>query len=292
MDDELIRVVFGIIANVISICLFASAVPTFYRAVKKNDSLNDINPYYYIAMTIGCLLWVFYGLPFINPGNVLLLTAYGTGVAINIAYLAIFLLYANRQRMYVASVLLTGLLVLGLVFGLVIGLGHTFHTRTYSLGPVCFFFSSVMLVPRGSLASQVMFKKSVECMPFLTVLSDTLNGLCWFIYAILGSDTFFLSTNGLGVVMGLYQLIVYCVYRSAGTPKSCDDQELAETSDKELAETADKELSQAEHDRKLSRAEHDKKLALQLEHDKIKQALARVELELAKFGPVDEFDMV
>ncbi|KAK1391324.1 hypothetical protein POM88_010380 [Heracleum sosnowskyi] len=99
VDHELIRVVFGIIANVISVGLFTSAVPTFYRVVKRcDDSVEDINPYYLLGMTFNCLLWALYGLPFINPGNFLLLTAYGTGVAIHIAYLAIFLLYARRQR--------------------------------------------------------------------------------------------------------------------------------------------------------------------------------------------------
>ncbi|KAK1391309.1 hypothetical protein POM88_010365 [Heracleum sosnowskyi] len=93
--------------------------------------------------------------------------------------------------------------------------------------------------------------------------------------------------NSITIVMGLYELIRYCVYRSCITPKPCGDEKLAETADKEL-----------------SQAEHDKKVALQLEHEKIKQALmlvqaqlAQVELDLAELGPVtglaqDELDIV
>ncbi|KAK1391316.1 hypothetical protein POM88_010372 [Heracleum sosnowskyi] len=58
------------LANVISIGLFASALPTFYRVVKRcDDSVEDVNPYYYLAMTFNCLLSVLFGLPFIHPGN-------------------------------------------------------------------------------------------------------------------------------------------------------------------------------------------------------------------------------
>ncbi|KAK1391307.1 hypothetical protein POM88_010363 [Heracleum sosnowskyi] len=247
VDHELIRAVFGIIANVISIGLFASAVPTFYRAVKRRGSVEDINPYYYLAMTFNCLFFVLYGLPFINPGNFLLLTAYGTGFIIHIAYLAIFLLYASsRQRMYVVSVFLTGFLVIGLFFGLVIGLGHTFESRSRPFGLVCIFIGSFMFLPRARLTLQVMITKSVECMPFLIALSDTLNGLCWCIYAALGSDPYLMTPNGNGLALGLYQLILYCVYRSSSTSKVCDDEELAESADKELGQTEhDKELAQA-----------------------------------------------
>ncbi|KAK1391318.1 hypothetical protein POM88_010374 [Heracleum sosnowskyi] len=281
-------------ANVLSIGLFASAVPTFYRAVKRcDDSVEDINPYYFLAMTFNCLLWVLYGLPFIHPGNFLLLTAYGTGVTIHIAYLAIFLLYARRQRMCVVSVILIELLVIALVFGVVIGLNHTFDSRSFAVGFLMGTFGSGILVFRQRLATKVQDKKCAKWMPFLIALSETLNNLCWCIYAALGSDRYLTIITGIGFVMTLYQLIRYCVYRSCSTPKSCDDEK--------LPETADKEISQAEHDKKVAQAVHDKKLALQLEQEKIKQALmqalmlaqaqfAQVELDLAELGPVTGLD--
>ncbi|KAK1391320.1 hypothetical protein POM88_010376 [Heracleum sosnowskyi] len=196
-------------------------------------------------MTFNCLLWALYGLPFINPGNFLLLTAYGTGVAIHIAYLAIFLLYARRQRMCVVSVILIELLVIALVFGVVIGLNHTFDSRSFTVGFLMGTIGSGMLVVRQRLAvrTAVQDKKCAKWMPFLIALSDPLNNLCWCIYAALGSDRYLTIITGIGFVMTLYQLIRYCVYGSSSTPKSFDAEK--------LPETADKEISQAECDKKV-----------------------------------------
>ncbi|XP_074375502.1 bidirectional sugar transporter SWEET6b-like isoform X2 [Apium graveolens] len=95
VDKDVVRVVF---ANVISICLFASEMPIFYKAVKKSNLLEDINAGYYLAMTMNCIFLVLYGVPFFHPGNLLLLTAFGTGLAIHITYLTIFLLYASCNK--------------------------------------------------------------------------------------------------------------------------------------------------------------------------------------------------
>ncbi|KAK1391311.1 hypothetical protein POM88_010371 [Heracleum sosnowskyi] len=45
-----------------------------------------------------------------------------------------------------------------------------------------------MLVARRRLATKVQDTKCAKWMPFLIALSDTLNNLCWCIYATLGSD--------------------------------------------------------------------------------------------------------
>ncbi|XP_074380839.1 bidirectional sugar transporter SWEET7b-like isoform X1 [Apium graveolens] len=282
VDKDVVRVVFGIIANVISICLFASEIPTFYKAVKKSNSLEDINAGYYLAMTMNCLFLVLYGVPFFHPGNLLLLTAFGTGLAIHIAYLTIFLLYSScNKRMYVGSVFLTELLVIGLVSGLLIGLEHNVRTRTLYVGFFCFIMCLFMLTPRSTLMLEVKDTKSAECMSLPVTLGDILSGLCWCIYAALGSDSFFAAPNGLGCLWGLYHLRLYCLYRER-TPKARDD-------DKE--QLAQAELSEGKLADMEQRMEQ-KKLALELKHEEIQQALklyqtqlAQVEHDIANLGP-------
>lgn len=59
-------------------------------------------------------------------------------------------------QVYVGSIFLTELLVIGLVSGLLIGLGHTVGTRTMSVGFFCFFIGIFVLVPRGELAVRMV----------------------------------------------------------------------------------------------------------------------------------------
>lgn len=212
MVHELIRAAFGIIGNCISFGLFASPVPTFYRAV-KNDSVEGIEPEYYLLMTLNCLLWLLYSMPFIHPGSILLLTANGIGLVIHLAYLFIFIIYAKdlKQRKCVGGVFFIELAMVGLVSGLVIGLAHTVVWRTCIVGALAFSFGTMTYLPRLShvLTACRVIESGVH-MPFRVALISTLNDLCWLIYASLGFDYFLTLTYFYGFSVGVVQLWLHC----------------------------------------------------------------------------------
>ncbi|KAK1404777.1 hypothetical protein POM88_004382 [Heracleum sosnowskyi] len=97
VDTEIIRTIVGIIGNVISFGLFVLAVPSLYR-ILKSKSVKGVRPDYHLAMMMSCVFWVFYGMPSIHPRHILVLTAYGIGLARELAYLIIILLYANDNK--------------------------------------------------------------------------------------------------------------------------------------------------------------------------------------------------
>ncbi|KAM0900221.1 hypothetical protein ACQ4PT_020779 [Festuca glaucescens] len=84
------------------------------------------------------MLWVFYGLPLVHPNSTLVITINGVGLAIEAAYLILFLVYApNRKRLWVLAVLaLEAVLMAALVLGVLLG-AHTHDSRSMIVGILC-----------------------------------------------------------------------------------------------------------------------------------------------------------
>lgn len=81
--------------RVLRLVLIASR-PTFIQIFKKK-SVEQFKPDPYLATTMNCMLWVFYGLPFVHPKSILVVTTNGIGLSIEILYLIIFFTYADKK---------------------------------------------------------------------------------------------------------------------------------------------------------------------------------------------------
>uniref|UniRef100_A0A2N9EDD8 Bidirectional sugar transporter SWEET n=1 Tax=Fagus sylvatica TaxID=28930 RepID=A0A2N9EDD8_FAGSY len=97
VSAEAARNVVGIIGNVISFGLFLSPLPTFIRIVKMK-AVEDFKPDPYIATVLNCMFWVFYGMPFVHPDSLLVVTINGVGLVLELIYLAVFYTYAAKQQ--------------------------------------------------------------------------------------------------------------------------------------------------------------------------------------------------
>ncbi|RAL41461.1 hypothetical protein DM860_010255 [Cuscuta australis] len=216
----LVRTIVGIIGNIISIGLFLSPVPTFIRIWRKKD-VEDFQFYPYVATVLNCMLWVFYGLPIVKPDSVLVVTINGAGLVIELTYLAFFCYYDkyNKGRKQV------GLYVLGEVGFMVVVIlitllcFHTHDKRSLFVGVFCDVFNVCMYLSPLLVVRKVYRTKSVEYMPLSLSLASFLNGLCWSAYAFIKVfDKVLLISNGLGVLSGGIQLVVYTYYAWIYTP--------------------------------------------------------------------------
>ena len=70
--------------------------PTFYRII-KNKAVEEFKPDPYLATVLNCMLWVFYGLPFIHPDSLLVVTINSFGLVLELVYLGIFFIYATNK---------------------------------------------------------------------------------------------------------------------------------------------------------------------------------------------------
>ncbi|KAI3844543.1 hypothetical protein MKX03_003302 [Papaver bracteatum] len=198
--DSILNII-GVIGNVISFGLFASPAPTFYKIIKKG-AVEDFSPNPYLATILNCALWVFYGLPFVHPHSILVVTINGVGLVVEFAYIFTYLMYANKkQRLYVFKVMAIEVIFFALVVGVTLGFLHTIERRTMVVGIFCLQHCHVC---------NAIGHWTVEYMPFFLLLANFLNGGTWL-------------TNGSGCILGLIQLIIYATYYKS-TPKKNNEE--------------------------------------------------------------------
>ncbi|CAA2990514.1 bidirectional sugar transporter SWEET6b-like [Olea europaea subsp. europaea] len=229
-SQALARTIIGIIGNVISFGLFLSPAPTFFRIWKKKTT-EEFHPYPYLACVMNCLFWIFYGIPVVHPDSTLVITINGIGLAMELIYLTIFAIYTNkRNRGIIAlfllgeAVLYTGIIVITLLCF------HTHKMRSMFVGIICVVFGIIMYGSPLSIVRKVFKTKSVEFLPFWLCLAGFANGAVWFTYAFLKTfDPYLCTGNGIGGLLGLFQLCVYAYFTYKGPPpKAADDSKPSE----------------------------------------------------------------
>uniref|UniRef100_A0A1D1XU11 Bidirectional sugar transporter SWEET n=1 Tax=Anthurium amnicola TaxID=1678845 RepID=A0A1D1XU11_9ARAE len=206
------RTVVGIIGNVIALALFLSPVPTFITICKKK-SVEQFSPVPYLAALLNCMVWVVYGQPWVHPHSTLVLTINGSGLAIQLTYVILFIAYSSgRKRVRVAVLLLLEVAFVAAVAVFVLTLVHTYQRRSLIVGSFCVFFGTMMYVAPLSIMKLVIKTKSVEYMPLSLSIASFLNGVCWTAYALIRFDLYITIPNSLGVLFASVQLTLYAVY--------------------------------------------------------------------------------
>ncbi|KAH0467476.1 hypothetical protein IEQ34_004714 [Dendrobium chrysotoxum] len=212
ISADTIRTVVGIIGNGLSLILFLSPLPTF-RRICKTKSVEQFSAAPYLATLLNCMFWVVYGLPLVHPNSTLVLTINGTGTAIELVYVVLFLAHSQgKQRRRVLGLLALEIAFVGLIAGLVIGLLQTHERRSLVVGIICIVFGTMMYVAPLAVMKLVIQTKSVEYMPLFLSLASFFNGVCWTAYALLRFDLFITIPNSLGVLFSVAQLILHMLY--------------------------------------------------------------------------------
>ncbi|KAJ0937265.1 putative SWEET sugar transporter [Helianthus annuus] len=212
VSEETVRTVLGVAGNITAITLFLSTIPTFYRIWKKG-TVEQYSPVPYLATFFNCGLWVLYGMPFVHPDSLLVVTTNGAGLVIEMGYLLIFLVCSDtRKRFQVAMMVLLEVFVIGGFVLFVLTVLHTTHKRSTIVGSISVAANILMYASPLSVMKLVITTKSVEYMPFLLSLFCLCNGLCWFVYALFPFDPFIAVPNGIGALFGILQLILYATF--------------------------------------------------------------------------------
>lgn len=203
---------FGILGNIISLMVFLSPLPTFYRVYRKK-STEGFQSTPYVVTLFSCMLWIFYAL--LKSGAELLVTINGVGCVIETVYLGMYLVYAPR-----AARVLTAKMLLGLnvgVFGLVALVTMVLSNgglRVRVLGWICVSVALSVFAAPLSIMRQVIRTKSVEFMPISLSFFLVLSAVIWFAYGALKKDVFVAAPNVLGFVFGVAQMALYMAYRN------------------------------------------------------------------------------
>ncbi|KAG9447846.1 hypothetical protein H6P81_013974 [Aristolochia fimbriata] len=215
VSPDLTRTVVGIIGNIISLGLFLSPLPTFFRIWKKK-SVEQFSPVPYLATLLNCMLWCVYGIPLVHPHSMLVITINGSGLVIELSYILLFLLYSDgKKRIRTLLIFVVEVVFVVAVAIFVLTLFHTYEKRSLIVGCFCVFFGTMMYVAPLSVMKMVIQTKSVEFMPLSLSLASFANGVCWTTYALIRFDLFITIPNSLGTLFAIAQLILYATfYRS------------------------------------------------------------------------------
>ncbi|KAL0923813.1 hypothetical protein M5K25_004591 [Dendrobium thyrsiflorum] len=225
LSANAIRTILGIIGNVICFGLFLSPVPTFVEICRKK-SVEQFSSIPYLAALANCMLWVFYGLPIVQPNTILISTINAIGVFVVIIYLTIFFFYSPKEmRMKLLAILAGEVVLMAMVVTLVLTIVHTHDVRSLIVGILCIIFCVCMYASPLSIMMLVMSTKSVKYMPFWLSFAAFLDGVCWTSYALIKFDIFVLIPNGLGAILGLFQLSIYAFYYKSNPMEEDDEKE-------------------------------------------------------------------
>uniref|UniRef100_A0ACD5YTQ0 Uncharacterized protein n=1 Tax=Avena sativa TaxID=4498 RepID=A0ACD5YTQ0_AVESA len=212
VSADTIRTVIGVIGNGTALVLFLSPLPTFYRIWKKK-TVEQYSAVPYLATLLNCMMWVLYGLPLVHPNSMLVITINGTGMAIELTYIALFLAYsAGAARRRVLLILIAEVAFVLAVAALVLNLAHGHTKRSMVVGILCVLFGTGMYAAPLSVMKMVIETKSVEYMPLFLSLASLVNGICWTAYALIKFDLYITIPNGLGVMFAIGQVILYAIY--------------------------------------------------------------------------------
>ncbi|KAF8088248.1 hypothetical protein N665_0548s0019 [Sinapis alba] len=238
-DINLARSIVGIIGNVIAFGLYSAPIPTMVK-IWKMKSVSEFKPDPYLATVLNCMMWAFYGLPFVQPDNILVITNNGIGLVMELVYVIIFFIFATspvRKKITIAMVI--EVIIMAVVVFCTLYFLHTTKQRSMVVGILCIIFNVIMYVSPLTAMRLVIKTKSVKCMPFFLSLANFMNGAIWLVYACLKFDLYILIPNVLGCLSGTIQLILYAIYYKTTNWK--DDDEDKENSNM----NAENELSQA-----------------------------------------------
>ncbi|KAL2902790.1 Bidirectional sugar transporter SWEET7 [Bienertia sinuspersici] len=159
------------------------------------------------------MIWVVYGLPFVHPNSILVVTINGAGFFIELIYLILFVIYSDKKkRLKIVLISIVEIIIVGVMTALVLSFAHTTKLRSSIVGMIAIVCNVMMYASPLSVMKMVITTKSVEYMPLSLSVASFANGIAWTIYALHPFDPYIAAPNGLGTLFALIQLILYATY--------------------------------------------------------------------------------
>uniref|UniRef100_A0A803LWM9 Retrotransposon Copia-like N-terminal domain-containing protein n=1 Tax=Chenopodium quinoa TaxID=63459 RepID=A0A803LWM9_CHEQI len=193
ISPSAIRFAAGIIGNITALFLFLSPLPTFI-GIHKKKTVGQYSSVPYLATFVNCMLWVVYGLPFIHPNSILVVTINGAGFFIELIYLILFVIYSDKKnKLKIVLIAIVEIIIVGIMTALVLGLTHTTKRRSSIVGMIAIVCNIMMYASPLSVMKLVITTKSVEYMPFSLSIASFTNGIAWTVYALFPLDPYIAS---------------------------------------------------------------------------------------------------
>lgn len=219
------KLVLGILGNATAMALFLSPAPTFVK-IMKAKSTQEYSGLPYVCTLFNCMLWVLYGMPFVKPHSMLIITINVFGVAMELFFISLYMAFAIKQSKIQMTRYLIGVITLyAAIIIITVRALHSLPSRQLVVGSLCVVMAIAMYAAPLSVMGLVIRTKSVEYMPFTLSLCNFINSAVWSAYSLVTKDIFVGIPNGIGCISGIVQLALYALYFKNTTPSKVDNDE-------------------------------------------------------------------
>lgn len=177
----------------------------------KKRSTEDFDGLPYVCTFLQASLWFYYAIT--KTGAIVVAFICAVGSVLKLIYVTLFLIYAPSRKK-AKTAMWVGLLDVGFLGAILLITHFAMHgdLRLSIIGSTCAVISIIMYGSPLANMRTVLTTESVEYMPFLLSFVLFLNGAVWTCYAVLAQDLFIGVPNGIGLALGLTQLILYAIY--------------------------------------------------------------------------------
>lgn len=194
----------------------------------KAKSTGKYSPFPYSAIFANASICTIYG--FFGKNSDLIICN-SPGIILAIIYLVIFWIYCEPCPRYQSICLFIILTVA--ISGTTVGLSFTSDDTSSSVFGILMDISG--MIQYGSplvKVYDVVKSQSSNGLPMPLTLGTLFCSACWSVYAIIKKDIFVLLLNGVGVVLALIQLSLFCIYPSKGGDKDVSGETILKSDEK------------------------------------------------------------
>ncbi|KAJ7550828.1 hypothetical protein O6H91_07G120300 [Diphasiastrum complanatum] len=191
---NILRIVLGVLGNLTATAFFISPMSTFVIICRKRDT-QSFSGVSYLASMFNCILWVWYGMPFITKNNILLLSINALGATLESVYISLFITFAPRkEKLKALSTVLLELMLFSVIATLSLLIIPPTKKELF-VGSISAVITTLMYAAPLSIMRMVIETKSVEFMPFWPSFLVIINSTIWLFYGLFGRDFFVLVTS-------------------------------------------------------------------------------------------------
>ena len=201
----MIEIVFPSLGLILS-NIFGLSIGRAYL-INRDNLINEYNEIFFYLILFNGNLWVLYS---IITKDIFIYLSCITSIISNFGFIQILYKHiTNDKKIYIEILTIFGLLYLFIIIFL---LNFTSINLIYIqniVGISCTIITIAVNISPLLIIRQVIIKQNTELIYLPQILINSINYLCWLIYAIIKYDIFLMIPNTISLLLLLLTLIIY-----------------------------------------------------------------------------------
>lgn len=205
-EEDLLGEILGWAGVTISTYFFIAPVVPYYKLIKGKITYHEVPSILLICSLLNCFLWADYGL---LKGNSQQYAANGIGGSITLIFTTILLIHIAERKFLKA--LLYNLFLIACVVEIYFFFYYIVDVEI--TGIIVIVFNILMYAAPAEKIYTICKTGNYKLIPIFSTIGAFAGSACWLYYGLYKSDMPTIVPNALGLANGIFQVIIYIVYR-------------------------------------------------------------------------------